>query len=32
VVEPSCLSCGPGSSLIVSEGAKRDAVGKLLGD
>ena len=32
VVEPSCLSCGPGSSLIVSEGAKRDAVSKLLGD
>jgi LCP family protein required for cell wall assembly len=32
VVEPSCLSCGPGSSLIVSEGAKRDAVHKLMGD
>jgi LCP family protein required for cell wall assembly len=31
VVEPSCLSCGPGSSLIVSEGAKRDGARKLLG-
>jgi LCP family protein required for cell wall assembly len=31
VLEASCLSCGPGGSLIVSEGAKRDAVRKLLG-
>ena len=29
VLEPSCLSCGPGSSLMVSEGARRDAVEKL---
>ena len=25
VLEPSCLSCGPGGSLVVSDGAKRDA-------
>lgn len=31
VLEPSCLSCGPGSSILVSEGAKRDALGYLLG-
>ena len=31
VLEPSCLSCGPGGSLLVSEGAKRDAVKKLEG-
>lgn len=31
VLEPSCLSCGPGSSVLVSEGAKADAVDKLLG-
>ncbi|GBD46572.1 Transcriptional regulator LytR [bacterium HR41] len=31
VLEPSCLSCGPGSSIIVSEGAKRDALDYLLG-
>jgi LCP family protein required for cell wall assembly len=30
VLPPSCLSCGPGSSLEVSEGARRDAVQKLL--
>jgi LCP family protein required for cell wall assembly len=30
VLEPSCLSCGPGGSLLVSEGAKRDGVRKLL--
>jgi LCP family protein required for cell wall assembly len=29
VLEPSCLSCGPGSSLMVSEGARSDAVEKL---
>jgi LCP family protein required for cell wall assembly len=31
VLEASCLSCGPGNSLVVSEGAKRDAVKKLEG-
>jgi LCP family protein required for cell wall assembly len=30
VLEPSCLSCGPGSSLVVSEAAKEDAVRKLV--
>ena len=25
VLEPSCLSCGPEGSLVVSAGAKRDA-------
>jgi LCP family protein required for cell wall assembly len=30
VLEPSCLSCGPGSSLVVSQGARRDAAQKLL--
>jgi LCP family protein required for cell wall assembly len=30
VLEPSCLSCGVGGSLQVSEGARRDAVQKLL--
>jgi LCP family protein required for cell wall assembly len=30
VLEPSCLSCGPGGSLVVSEGAKRDAANQLL--
>jgi anionic cell wall polymer biosynthesis LytR-Cps2A-Psr (LCP) family protein len=29
VLEPSCLSCGPGGSLLVSDGAKGDAVRKL---
>jgi LCP family protein required for cell wall assembly len=29
VLEPSCLSCGPGGSLVVSEGAKADAARKL---
>ena len=29
VLEPSCLSCGPGGSLLVSGRAKRDAVKKL---
>ena len=32
VLEPSCLSCGPGGSLMVSDGAKADAVQKLSGD
>jgi len=31
VLEPSCLGCGPGNSLIVSEGSKADAVDKLGG-
>lgn len=30
VLEPACLSCGPGSSLMVSEGTRREAVEKLL--
>ena len=30
VLEPSCLSCGPGSSLVVSDGAKSDAVRQLV--
>ncbi len=30
VLDPSCLSCGPGSSLEVSEGTRREAVRKLL--
>jgi len=30
VLDPSCLSCGPGSSLEVSEGTRREAVQKLL--
>jgi LCP family protein required for cell wall assembly len=29
VLDPSCLSCGPGGSLVVSEGTRRDAVQKL---
>jgi LCP family protein required for cell wall assembly len=32
VLEASCLSCGPGGTLVVSEGAKRDAARKLKGD
>jgi hypothetical protein len=31
VLEPSCLGCGPGNSLMVSDGAKADAVKKLEG-
>jgi LCP family protein required for cell wall assembly len=31
VLEPSCLGCGAGGSLVVSEGAKQDALRKLLG-
>jgi LCP family protein required for cell wall assembly len=31
VLEPSCLGCGPGDSLLVSQGAKNDAVKKLEG-
>ena len=30
VLPPSCLSCGPGSSLLVSPGARSDGVRKLL--
>jgi hypothetical protein len=30
VLKPSCLSCGPGGSLLVSEGERRDAVDQLL--
>jgi LCP family protein required for cell wall assembly len=30
VLEASCLSCGPASSLLVSEGARKDAVRKLV--
>jgi LCP family protein required for cell wall assembly len=29
VLEPSCLGCGPGNSLLISDGAKRDALRKL---
>ena len=29
VLEPSCLSCGPGGSLVVSDGAKRDGANYL---
>jgi LCP family protein required for cell wall assembly len=31
VLQPSCLGCGPGDSLLVSQGAKDDAVKKLEG-
>jgi LCP family protein required for cell wall assembly len=31
VLDPSCLGCGVDGSLVVSEGAKRDALRKLLG-
>jgi LCP family protein required for cell wall assembly len=31
VLEPSCLGCGPGGSLVVSDGAKADAARQLLG-
>ena len=31
VLEPSCLSCGPGGTLVVSDGSKADAVRKLGG-
>ena len=30
VLEPSCLSCGPGGSLVVSAGAKRDGANNLV--
>jgi LCP family protein required for cell wall assembly len=30
VLEPSCLGCGPGGSLVVSDGAKADAARTLL--
>ena len=30
VLEPSCLSCGPGGSLVVSAGAKSEAANQLL--
>jgi LCP family protein required for cell wall assembly len=32
VLEPTCLGCGPGTSAIVSEEAKRREVRRLLGD
>jgi LCP family protein required for cell wall assembly len=32
VVEASCLSCGPGGTMLVGKGARRDAVAKLTGD
>jgi LCP family protein required for cell wall assembly len=32
VLEPSCLGCGPGSSLLVSDGEKTAAVNRLLGN
>jgi LCP family protein required for cell wall assembly len=31
VLRPSCLSCGPGNSLVVSDGEKQAAVRELLG-
>jgi LCP family protein required for cell wall assembly len=31
VLKPSCLGCGPGSSLLVSDGEKEAAVDRLLG-
>ena len=31
VLEPSCLGCGPGASLLVSEGEKTEKVDELLG-
>jgi hypothetical protein len=30
VLEPSCLSCGPGGSLVVSAGAKSEAAQRLI--
>ena len=30
-LEPSCLGCGPGGTLLVSDGEKRDEVRRLLG-
>jgi LCP family protein required for cell wall assembly len=30
-LEPSCLGCGPGGTLLVSDGEKRDEVKRLLG-
>jgi hypothetical protein len=30
-LEPSCLGCGPGSSLLVSDGEKTEKVNELLG-
>jgi LCP family protein required for cell wall assembly len=32
VLDPSCLGCGVDGSLVVSEGAKQEALRKLLGD
>ncbi len=32
VLKPSCLGCGPGSSLLVSDAEKSDAVDRLLGN
>jgi LCP family protein required for cell wall assembly len=31
VLEPSCLGCGPGSSLLISDGEKSEKVDELLG-
>ena len=30
MLKPSCLGCGPGSSLLVSDGEKQAAVERLL--
>jgi hypothetical protein len=30
VLEPSCLSCGPSGSLVVSAGAKTEAAERLV--
>ncbi len=32
VLKPSCLGCGPGSSLLVSDAEKKAAVDELLGN
>ena len=31
VLEPSCLGCGPGGTLVIADAEKRDAVEELLG-
>ena len=30
VLEPSCLSCGPGGSMLISEGTRRESVARLV--